>query len=429
MTRRRLIIVIAFLLPPLLFLGILVYLLSDTGLNTVVRPHLERYLGEQMEGEVRLGRIFLGRDRLEISDITLDLPSLRLNAERLEADFLLSDLFSRRLAALRVTAPDIVLTESEEEGGGLPERPPVTVERVEIVGGRLTLHAAGRTWSVDELHLQGRLDEETPFFLSARVGAAPGLPLATHGRLSWGRAPSVTLDSAKLEGDELLTSPLVVTLPAEGAGAEGGIAIERFDEVQLGRILAVLEIDSPLPPEGRFVLEGVRFSFAWMDERLRVAVTARSFTGGADEFDLFARDLHLQGEGAGALWEGKGEMLLADQASLRLSGRLADGEAQGSFTIRSADPAALLEALAGGDWPKVSGGIEGEGEFSASEGGLRVKAALAGTPAPRMQSDLPDISDLAANYSSGAKGRRTPGRRPSACAGARSFAPRGICRG
>ncbi len=398
MTRTRLTIVFAFLLLPLLLLGAVAYLLSDTGLNSVVRPHLERHLGERLGAEVRLERIALGWDRLEVSGVAVVLPSQRLFAERLEADFRLSDLLALRLASVRVIAPELEIADAPGEGGAFPERPPLFIERVQIVAGRLTLHAAGRPWIIEEIDLQGRLDEETPFYVTARLGDDPGLALSSHGRLLWGEIPSVRLDSARLDGEELLASPLTVHFPEEGAAAGGAIGIERFDEAHLARIAAVLGVDTPIPPEVRFALEGLRLSFDWGEERLRLALTARRLAAETDEVDLVAQELRLRGEGGDDLWEVEGDLLLAAGAPLRFEATLSQGEARGDFTLSAADPAALLSALAGGEWPAVSGGIEARGTVRAGADALRVEAALTGTPAAKANADLPDLSGLFAEF-------------------------------
>jgi translocation and assembly module TamB len=411
MTRtRRLTLALAVLLPPLLLLTALLYLLTEPGLNTMVRPRLERFLGERMEAEVRLERVALDLRRLEISGILVEAPKrFRLAAKSIEVGFSLSELIDRRLATLRVVEPELEMAEGAEEGGGLPDRPPVSIGRIEVVKGRAKLHAAGRTWLMEDILLEGRLDEVSPFLFVARVGEAPGLPLEMRGRLSWEDTPSFVLESGRLEGEELLTSPLTVAFPEGGAAAGGAIGVERFDHLQFARIIAVLGIDSPLPPAGRFALEGVRLTFAWEDERLKGAITAQIARGGFGEFAFDARNLRLRGEGAGQIWQGEGELLLAGDVPLRFAGQTAQGETQGTFALRVADPAALLQHVAGGEWPRVSGGIEASGELSVSDGRLRLEAALVGTPGRGAEKDLPDISGLSAQISAARQGVKGSG--------------------
>jgi translocation and assembly module TamB len=411
MTRiRRLTLALAVLLPLFLLLTALLYLLSDPGLNTTVRPRLERFLGERMEAEVRLERIALDLRRLEIFGILVEAPGrFRLVAKSMEVGFSLSELVARRLATLRVVEPELEVAESGEEGGGLPDRPPVSIGRIEVVQGRATLHAAGRTWLMEDILLEGMLDEVSPFLFATRVGEAPGLPLEMRGRLSWEDTPFLVLESGRLEGEELLTSPLTVAFPEGGAAAGGAIRVERFDHLQFNRIIAVLGIDSPLPPAGRFALEGVRLTFSWEDGRLKGAVTAQSAWGGFDEFEIDARNLRLRGEGAGEVWQSEGDLLLAGDIPLRFAGQTAQGETQGTFALRVADPAALLQHLSGGEWPRVSGGIEATGELSVSDGRLRLEATLAGTPGREAEKDLPDISGLSAQVSADRQGEKSFG--------------------
>lgn len=378
MKRRHRLSAFVLLLFPLLLLGAGAFLLSERGLNGVVRPRLESVLSARLGGEVLLGRLELGRGRLAAEGLVLRREGRwRMEVPRLEADFTLRGLLGRRLERLRLESPEGRFERGGE--GGMPERPPLTIGRLEVVGGQATVRAAGRDWRVGAIALEGTLADTSPFRLSLRLGEGEGVPAELRGRLAWGKTPALTLEGARWEGRELLAAPLTATFPEEGGSAGGALVLDSFDDRRLGRVLDVFELKNPLPEGTGFSLASLRLGFRREGEDLALELSAREGAVSAGGRKIPFRELRAKGGRRGEAWEGEGSFLLAGTAPLRVRGRYADERLAGALSLDASDPVLLLRQLAGVSLPEVEGGAVLDAEVTAAPGKALVAARLRGT--------------------------------------------------
>ena len=409
---KRLLIASFFLLLPLLLLAAgAVFLVSDRGLNEVVRPRLELSLGERLDAEVRLGRLTLDRRRLAIDALFLDSEGkYRIEVAGLEIRYTLSGLLERRVESLRLENPVVEIRPAGgEPGEGGAFRLPLSIERLQIVNGRLLGHAAGREWPLEDLSLMASLKEESPFYLSAHLGEGEGVFLEAHGTFFWRPLPALTLDGVRWEGRELLSSPLTMDFPEDGARIGGGIRFERLDHELVARLGEVLGLDPPVPPEWGFTLLGVRARFGLEGEALGFEAQVDEGTAGKGGREIFFKTLDVKGEGRGGDWAAEGTLFLDGSAPARFKGRLAGGEMEGSASLKSSDPIGLLRGVAGGEWPDVDGGIALEAKIRAAEGRFQIDAELQGRPGEGRRQDLPDLSPLSADLVLAGEGENVSG--------------------
>lgn len=191
---------------------------GDRLLQGVLRPALVRAVATGVGGEVSLGRLELGWNRLALIDLQLLKPeALEFALQRGEVTWTFASLMRQRLVTLDLVGPRLTLhgsSKTEEPASPLPPGSGFPFDYLRIRQGELSMPLGPGELALRELALE--LADGAPPTLTLQGVAGPeAVPLDISGTLAWNQGFELHLEQLKWDGAERLSTPLTLNLDRE----------------------------------------------------------------------------------------------------------------------------------------------------------------------------------------------------------------------
>ncbi len=358
--KRRARILIVSIAVVLVGAGVAAWLARD-----LPRAFVERKLAEALGADVRLGRLVVeGTREFVLEDLTVtnmvSQPMLeRLDVPRLEVQGSTGRIAEGHFELLRFFDPELVLGPAGDSPPEGTESDDVTVDRLEVRGGRIVVAASGAIASVEGFSLTLRVgDNARQVNLSAEARSAS---ISIDGRSMELPAPSLELIAHLPDNGDPVTFETTLRLPHAGpVSATGRIDPATAHVDRLDAQVSDVDLAAWLPLAGdladRIEIEG--------QGDLRIVTEDGStlsweLEGEIQRFAMpdlpVVRDAHIQAEGALSL----DDPLLGGPVELRIDVRQADGEIAGRKIPEGVLPLNLTfeGEVAGGDAPGADGRV------------------------------------------------------------------------
>lgn len=320
--------------------------------DELLRPWVVTKAATALAGEVRLDRLELGWDRLDLYGVEVARRGeFRLKVEQVTVHYSLFRLWQRRLKSVAIRQPELEwdLTGVDEgEAAPWPQQPPFRVGTWNVEGGRLLLALGKDRLLLRQLEATGNLDSRYTVAVTARLGNEPGEALALSGHGTWEGPPELTLNKLSWANRSLLQAPVTVT--PGGKSFEVDLALAQLDDTEAARLLAAVDREPPWPPELAWKVTAPRLTLGIDGERLalRVETAAGEVRHQGERWPW--ENLRLQLAKADSVWQIDGEVALAAQARVHLAGSWSDERLRGRWQLTAPSPA-QLGALFGLDLP------------------------------------------------------------------------------
>ena len=368
----------------------------DQVLNRLARPLVETVATDLLAAEVRIGQLIRTETGLEIRDLSVTAPPhLLATLPRVELNFSLASLWHRQLDALHVAGPRVAIIPAQQRGAApdtapdtapdLPHRLPLTIGRLTVADGLLSLTTPDRQWQLRQLNFSGALQAKSDFLFSAFFGADETHPLAITGSAELAPQPSLTLERLSWRNRQLLAAPLSIALAGSNVRFGRGVfQLNQFDHLQLRDILAALGRPSPFPADLVFSLTEITVLFAPDEQPVRLEVqVAQGRVGRNGVTGAFTALKGVISGGADG-WEVAGRLQGPGDATLAWNARRAgDSRLTGQAQLTIPDPGRLAAELFGAPPLHLSGGLQLAAEYVLDKDRLALNIDLHGRSAPR----------------------------------------------
>ncbi len=367
----------------LLALAAGVYAFSEALLNDLLRPRLVALAAERLAAEVAVGRLSWHQGVLQVDDLQLRRSDhYALQVPRLRLKLGLHDLFERRLSAVAIDSPTLLLQAPSQPGasaGGFPAGPPVTIGRLVLRNGRIDYALAERSLTLRQIGAEISGDAAYRFSLRAQLGGEEPVPLQLAGQADWRQGLQLQLERCEWGGRALLAEPLTLTVPTgDGVAGGGRIRLARFDRAAFEQIRKAFQLPAVLPDEMDFVLRDADFAFRLVEQQWQLGVKLSEGRLQKDKLRLPVDQLDLTLSVTTGGWQGQGTFLLAGGNSGELSASWADGLLQGALALQVAEPGRFKQQLLGGKALEVAGGLRLTTDFSMQQGAVQATFDLQG---------------------------------------------------
>lgn len=357
----------------LLALAAGLYIGSDRLLNDLLRPRLAALAAEKLTAEVSIDRLVWRDGGFLINDLRLKRPDhYHLVIPRLRIELTLAGLLRRHLASLEITSPDLLLDPAppSEEESAFPAELPISFGRILLNNGRVVYRQTEeKRYVAKAIHFKATGGDTYAFTLAAILEENAALYLA--GSAEWRQGLELNLESLSWNRQRLIESPLHFVLPAgDDPAADGRLKLGRFDGATLQRLLAGMQIQTEMPAEWDFALEGLELGFSLVKNRLNLGLSAASGKISRGELDVPLSAWNLELSGWGDDWQGKARGLVADNNPVEMIFSANADLLDGTLRATIAKPSRTMDLLMGKKSPVLVGG-------------LRLEATLSGPPARR----------------------------------------------
>lgn len=350
----------------------------DRLLQGVLRPALVRTVAAVVGGEVSLGRMELGWNRLALSDLQLvKLGALELALQHGEATWTFASLLRQRLVTLDLVGPRLTLQTSakrEEPASPMPPGSGFPFDYLRIREGELTIPLGPGELNLRELGLELADGAPPTLTLQGAVGAE-AIALDLAGTLAWNQGFELQLEQLRWDGAERLSAPLSLNLGRDRSlQGRGALKIDALDGPTLERWLRALGGEALWPEGLALTLDGLQLEAEVNPEQLSARLQMAKGSAKTDDWNIPWSELELSLGGTPESWQAEGGAQLAGRFPLQLSALREAGRisAQGRLQQLGVRPGegASLQATA-------AQGAEGEWQGALTLDRLRSKELVA----------------------------------------------------
>lgn len=386
-----------------LYLGFVAVLLSlavwlgfDRLVDGVVRPWVVTRASGAMKAEVSLDRLEIGWGQLELAGLHITRPEeFSLKVDQVNIHYSFTGLLQKRLDLLTIRHPDVRwegTAKSSQDTTPWPLKPPLRIASWSITEGQLLLPLGNELLKLHKLEAAGHLDDRYTVDASVLLGDDPGVPMALSGLGSWEGHPELIITSLHWSGTPLLDSP--VTLAPGGNSVEITLTRPELDDAAAARLLAALKQQPPWPPELSWRITAPKLTLGINAGQLSVRLATAAGEVRREEQRWPWEGLDLRLSSSTEAWDMDGELDVAAQTRLELTGKWRDKRFLGHWHLAVPAPEGFCSAL-GYKTPEQLQWLDNL-ELS---GELEATAKAAAIEQIRLTARLPDSGTLTANLS------------------------------
>lgn len=310
-------------------------------LNDIARPHIERFLSTELEALVTIDQLALEAGQLSVRGMTVDHAGFyRVAVSALFLDFNIGKLWRGQLSSLQVEQPELYLNPAFSLGKGEDapftlSKPPVSIDLLQISGGRFDLVLKDQVVAIRSIEFAMNHAPSGDFQLSFAVQGDTPLKLSANGLLQWGTTPELQLNEINIDGDSLLTAPLILSFSSDGLAAGGELMLEQFERAQLDPWLALGGVQQGFPADFDFSVQDLRLGVEIVSGQVLGRFAAAALRLTKEDYNVHLSNLQLYVSGDPNHWHAAGEAHLAEGAPLSFDAQGEDGHivatAKGTF--------------------------------------------------------------------------------------------------
>ncbi len=241
---------------------------ADRILNDLLRPQIEQEAALALEAEVVIKELSWSPKGLHAIGLKIIRPDeFKLSMPLIEIDFSIAAIFQRHLDAVRIISPQIEIKQSQEQTTStqsttpFPSEFPLTIGRLKLTRGDISLKLTEKQIHLRGLTFQGALNQNFPFKLDGFIGPDNGNAFSLGGRLKLDPNMSLTLDRFDFQRRSLITQPFSIVFPDNlFANGQLNLSLANLDQQQLRDILTPFGLSFNFPKDINFDLSETQLS-------------------------------------------------------------------------------------------------------------------------------------------------------------------------